>query len=160
TVPLPQRSERSGNSEPCSLDAARSGLIGIVRSTGALTVDVETTGYPAGHPDYLLRTVQLGGPETAWVFDVRETDELTRQLIRDFLAAAPRLHAHSATADLVPLVYAGLADESAWQRMHDTVIPAKLADPQSTGADPGLKKLAEAILGEQATAPAADAARA
>jgi hypothetical protein len=43
--------------------------------------------------------------------------------------------------------------------MHDTVIPAKLADPQSTGSDPGLKQLAGAVLGGSATAPEADKAR-
>ncbi|MFI7678546.1 DNA polymerase [Actinophytocola sp. NPDC049390] len=49
--------------------------------------------------------------------------------------------------------------ERAWELMHDTVIPAKLADPQSTGSDPGLKALSGALLGDLATAPAADAAR-
>ena len=44
--------------------------------------------------------------------------------------------------------------------MHDTVIPAKLADPASTGSDPGLKKLAGKVLKQQATAPAAEEARA
>lgn len=49
--------------------------------------------------------------------------------------------------------------DQAWERMYDTVIPAKLADPQSTGSDPGLKALSSALLGDLATAPAADAAR-
>jgi len=44
--------------------------------------------------------------------------------------------------------------------MHDTVIPAKLADPASTGSDPGLKQLAHTMLGEHAVAPTADTARA
>jgi DNA polymerase I-like protein with 3'-5' exonuclease and polymerase domains len=43
--------------------------------------------------------------------------------------------------------------------MHDTVIPAKLADPSSTGADPALKKLSPAMLGEASTTMRADAAR-
>jgi DNA polymerase family A len=43
--------------------------------------------------------------------------------------------------------------------MHDTVIPAKLADPTSTGSDPRLKKLAQAVLRDAAVAPAAEAAR-
>jgi hypothetical protein len=30
------------------------------RATGALTVDVETSGYPVGHEHYELRSVQLG----------------------------------------------------------------------------------------------------
>jgi hypothetical protein len=46
------------------------------------------------------------------------------------LAEARRLWAHSATADLVPLAHAGLVDwDSAWERMVDTVLLARLADP-------------------------------
>lgn len=155
------RLDRLGAVISCTLDEARDGLIESVRAAGGtLTVDVETSGYPVGHHDFQLRTVQLGGAEIAWVFDVRDGAEPTRKLIRDFLAVTPRLHAHSATADLVPLAAAGLCDESAWTRMYDTVIPAKLADPGSTGADPGLKQLAEAVLGDSAVAPRADAERA
>src|SRR5438445_24570 len=157
------RLERRGDPTPCSLNDTREGLVAVVRAEGALTVDVETTGYPVGHADYALRTVQLGGATCAWVFDVRDGEGAheVRALVRDFLAVVPKLHAHSATADLVPLAHAGLIDhESGWQRMFDTVIPAKLADPQSTGSGPGLKALAGAVLGEQATAPAADEARA
>jgi len=49
--------------------------------------------------------------------------------------------------------------DEAWERMYDTVIPSKLADPQSTGSDPGLKALSGTLLGELSVAPAADAAR-
>jgi DNA polymerase I-like protein with 3'-5' exonuclease and polymerase domains len=49
--------------------------------------------------------------------------------------------------------------DEAWGRMRDTVIPAKLADPQSTGSDPGLKAIAGSMFGDQATAPTADEAR-
>lgn len=123
---------------------------------GALTVDVETSGYPVGHVHHRLRSVQLGDAVAAVVFDPVEHADLVRTL----LAAAPRLHAHSASADLVPLAEAGLIDPvSGWARMHDTVIPAKLADPKSTGSDPGLKQLSAAVLGQHSVAPAADAAR-
>jgi DNA polymerase I-like protein with 3'-5' exonuclease and polymerase domains/phage/plasmid-associated DNA primase len=136
-------------------DPAR--LVAMLTRSGSLTVDVETSGYPVGHPDYALRTVQLGDAQIAVVFDPADPEQA--EVIRSALAVAPVLHAHSATADLVPLVHAGLTDEFAWERMHDTVIPAKLADPSSTGSDPGLKQLAGAVLGVHATAPAADAAR-
>lgn len=138
-------------------------LLGTLTGPGGeLTVDVETTGYPVGHRDYRLRTAQLGSPRFAVVLD--PDDPAQAELIRKHLAAAPVLHAHSATADLVPLAEAGLVNrESAWARMHDTVIPAKLADPASTGAnrdsDAGLKQLAAAMLGDQASSPAAEAAR-
>jgi len=157
-VPLPAAVDRSGKITPLTSYALATVMPDIML-TGALTVDVETTGYAPGHADYRLRTVQLGDETTAVVLD--PTDPGQAEVIRQALAAAPRLHAHSATADLVPLVHAGLAEESAWDRMHDTVIPAKLADPSSTGSDPGLKQLAEAVLGSAtATAPEADKARA
>lgn len=129
-----------------------------VAQWGKLTVDVETTGYPVGHPAYALRLVQLGSPARVVVFD---PDQVTHQeAVRELVAEAPWLEAHSAPADLVPLDVAGLIDrDSAWDRMLDTVIPAKLADPHLCGPDPSLKALAPAVLGPAALSPAADAAR-
>lgn len=157
-IELPGVLRRGEQPRPISLDQAVQGLRGLIRRCGALTVDVETSGYPVGHRHYQLRTIQLGGEATAVVFDATQPDQ--QAVVRDLLDAAPRLHAHSAAADLVPLAHAGLTDyESAWERMHDTVIPAKLADPASTGSDPGLKKLAGKVLKDQAVTPAAEEAR-
>lgn len=143
---------------PVTVGQAEAVIRAAVTRAGALTVDVETSGYPVGHADYALRSVQLGDEIAAVVLDPE--DEAQRTLTRRLLVEAPRLHAHSATADLVPLAHAGLIDAAeAWTRMHDTVIPAKLADPQSTGSDPGLKRLAGSVLGDAAVAPVADAAR-
>lgn len=155
---LPAMVDRAGDVMALPLDQAIMVVQFACAQAGALTVDVETTGYPVGHADYALRTIQLGGPDVAVVFGADDTYQSLAA--RELIAQAPRLQAHSATADLVPLVHAGLADESIWGRMYDTVIPAKLADPQSTGSDPGLKQLAPAVLGEGAVIPAADAARA
>lgn len=157
-ITLPAAADRAGNVVPLTLAQAKSAVRAMVADAGALTVDVETTGYPVGHVHYALRTVQLGTEGAAVVFD--PADLVQAGVIRQLLAEAPRLHAHSATADLVPLVDAGLCAESAWERMYDTVTPAKLADPQQTGSEAdGLKQLAKDVLGDQATAPAADAAR-
>lgn len=158
TLALPAVVDRDGHTLAVTVDQARAVLDAALGRSGALTVDVETTGYPTGHADYALRSVQLGDHVAAVVLDPDETHQ--RRLAAEFLAAAPRLHAHSATADLVPLAMAGLCDhDEAWTRMHDTVLAAKLADPASTGSDPGLKRLAAAVLGDTATAPGADAAR-
>jgi hypothetical protein len=156
TLPLPAAVDRNSNVLPLTLGQARDVVRTAIARSGALTVDVETSGYPVGHADYELRSVQLGDAVAAVVFHpVEHADE-----IRTLLDTAPALHAHSATADLVPLAYAGLIDaDSGWARMHDTVIPAKLADPASTGSDPALKKLAQAVLGDAAVAPAAEAGR-
>lgn len=127
----------------------------LQRSQGALTVDVETSGYPVGHNDFRLRTVQLGDDTDAVVLD--PTHRQHAGVIVDALNRATTLHAHSASADLVPLARMGLVDlDTAWSKMHDTVIPAKLADPQSTGSDPGLKKLSVAVLGSEAVSALAD----
>jgi P4 family phage/plasmid primase-like protien len=158
-TPLPVMVNRAGEVTPLTALGAGQALgLALVRAGGELTVDVEHTGYPVGHADYALRTVQLGDEQAAVVLDPADPEQA--EVIRAALAGAPVLHAHSATADLVPLVHAGLTDESAWDRMHDTVIPAKLADPQSTGSDPDLKHLAANVLGEQAVALNADRARA
>lgn len=155
---LPALVDREGNITELDIPTARSAVLGAARAKGALTVDVETTGYPIGHVHYALRTVQLGGDESVVIFSA--TDPEHQSAVRELLWRAPKLHAHSAAADLVPLAYAGLADESAWERMHDTVIPAKLADPESSGSDAsGLKDLSREVLGKRATAPAADKAR-
>ncbi len=151
--PLPAVVVRDGRVLPCSLEQAVT-----LASVPELTVDVETTGYPAGHPDYALRTVQLGTETAAVVFDA--ADPAHQDAIRAVLAAARVLHAHSAVADLVPLVHAGLCGEDAWDRMFDTVLPAKLADPAMSGSDAdGLKQLAADVLGDYAVIPAASEAR-
>jgi len=158
-IELPALVRRGGKPQSISLERAAQGLRGVVKRCGALTVDVESSGYPVGHRHYQLRTIQLGGEAAAVVFDATDPDQT--MVVRELLAAAPRLHAHSATADLVPLAHAELVSyEQAWARMHDTVIPAKLADPASTGSDPGLKRLAGKVLKDQAVTPAAEEARA
>jgi P4 family phage/plasmid primase-like protien len=159
-VALPAAVDRAGTLVPLTIDQATAAVRqAIERAAGELTVDVETSGYPVGHADYALRTIQLGDKQISVVFDA--ADAVQSEATRQPLADAPILHAHSATADLVPLDHAGLIDpESAWDRMDDTVIRAKLADPRSTGSDAsGLKELARDVLGSQATAPAAEADR-
>lgn len=149
---LPVAVDRQGNVTPVTDEFAAQLLDG----QATLTVDVETSGYPIGHRDYRLKTVQLGNESVALVLDPVAHAEL----IHTALTGARKLHAHSASADLVPLAVAGLLDyDTGWAKMFDTVIPAKLGDPQSTGSDPGLKKLSAAVLGEAAVAPSADTAR-
>ena len=123
-----------------------------------LCVDVEHTGYSPGRVEYALRLVQLGGEEVAVVLD--PGDPAQCEVIREVLAAARVLHAHSATADLIPLAMAGLADfDSLWERMTDSVLIAKLADPALAGSDESqLKKLSTDLLGPYAVSqPSEDA---
>jgi DNA polymerase I-like protein with 3'-5' exonuclease and polymerase domains len=121
-----------------------------------LYVDVEHSGYDIGHELYELRTVQLGGEEMAVVFDA--ADEMQQDIIRWALADAVVLHAFAATADLVPLVKAGLISwDNAWDKMHDIALYAKLIDPKMAGSDAnGLKDLAHDMLREYAVSPEAE----
>lgn len=156
---LPAVVDRAGNVLPINEDQAATVVRScLARTGGALTVDVEHSGYAIGHKHYKLRTVQLGDEVAAVVFDAQ--DPVQCEYIFLLLDEATTLHAHSASADLVPLAVAGLIDINVgWSKMVDTVIAAKLADPKSTGSDPGLKQLALAVLGEEATAPAAEEAK-
>lgn len=160
SVVLPAIVTRTGTPRAVPLAQAATAVRAAIARSGALTVDVETTGYPVGHRCHRLRTVQLGDAHTAVVLDAG--DPAHARTATALLAEAPVLHAHSAVADLVPLAHAGLIDpETAWERVCDTVILAQLASPATTGTDPGLKALAARILGgTAAVSPAADAARA
>lgn len=155
---LPAVVDRASNVLPVTVEQAYALVrAAIGRAGGRLDVDVETSGYPIGHPDYQLRSVQLGDDVAAVVLHPVDHAEV----IRTLLAEAPALGAFSATADLVPLAHAGLGDaEELWSRMHDVVLTAKLADPRSTGAAAdGLKVTSAAALREHAVSPAANEAR-
>ncbi len=112
-----------------------------------LSVDVEHTGFPIGHPEHRLRLVQLGNEHSAVVFD--PSDPAQAAAVSVALRAAQVLHAHSAHADLIPLEHAGLCDAEVWGKMWDTMLGAKLTDPHMCGSDEvGLKALARSLLGD------------
>lgn len=131
--------------------------INLLRNWPVLTVDVEHTGYQLGHNSCQLRTIQLGYGQRAVVFDADDPEQCAAAGL--LLKQAPKLHAHSATADLCPLIKAGIVDESIWEKMDDTAIRARLADPALAGDDAGLKDLAPQLIGETNEVEAADAAR-
>lgn len=150
---LPVAVNRAGVVLPCTIEQAIT-----LAANDELTADVETTGYPIGHPDYVLRTIQLGNDQVAVVFDAADPGH--QSAVRQLLADAVTLHAHSAVADLVPLVHAGLCGEEIWVKMDDTVLHAKLADPHMSGSDAdGLKRLAGDVLRDYAVSPAAEKAK-
>jgi DNA polymerase I-like protein with 3'-5' exonuclease and polymerase domains len=124
-----------------------------------LFVDCETSGYPLGHSLYELRTIQLGGEEMAVVFDA--SDPAQAEIAALALELAVKISAHSATADIVPLVAAGLIGwDDAWAKMHDSVLYLKLTDPRLSGSDAGkLKEVAGDMLGSYAVSPAAEKAK-
>jgi hypothetical protein len=159
TVPLPAvvlRGERPRS--VTMIEAAEIVRTATERAGGKC--DIESSGYPIGHPLHKVRTVQLGDLMAVVVFDA--TDPAQIALAGELIAQAPRLGAFSATADLAPLAHLGAIDhEAAWAKMEDAVIPAKLADPAGAGSDAadGLKALSALTLGPLAVAPAAEAAK-
>lgn len=153
-VQLPAVVLRDGTVAEVTLGDAQALLAGLPE----LTVDVETSGYALGHDLYELRLIQLGDDNFGVVLDPANPDH--RAVAYASLETAPVLHAHNATADLVPLAHGGLGDfDSLWERMADTVLQAKLNDPSSTGSDPSLKKISQHVLGAEAATAPADAAR-
>lgn len=124
-----------------------------------MCLDCETSGYPLGHKLYELRTIQLGGEEAAVVYDA--SDPAQTEIAALALHMAGRLRAHSATADVIPVVAAGLiAWDAIWAKMHDSVLSAKLTDPAMSGSDAdALKELARDLLGDYAVSPAAEIAK-
>jgi phage/plasmid-associated DNA primase len=142
-VPLPAIVLRDQSVIPVDPATAARFLAGTLDE---VSVDVEHSGYPRPHKDYRLRLVQLGNEYAAVVFD--PSDEAQAAVIRDVLANAKILHAHSALADLIPLEAAGLCDASVWDRILDTVNLAKLTDPALCDSDEAaLKPLAKNLLG-------------
>lgn len=122
----------------------------------ALGVDVEHSGYDVGDERYELRTVQLGGEEMTVVLDPVSPSQ--QAIIKWALAAAEKLHAFAAIADLIPLVLAGFTGwDSAWDKMHDGVLYVKLTDPRLSGSEAnGLKDLSRDLLREYAVSPEAE----
>lgn len=150
--PLPVLVDREGTVMSTTPEAAYFAVL----TPNALTVDVEHSGYPIGHQHYKLRTVQLGLSDLAAVFDPDDPEQAA--CIRALLIQASKLHAHSASADLAPLEHAGLCRFDAWDKMHDTVIPAKIASVEYNGEEGGLKELAKQLVPD-AVSPAAEDAR-
>lgn len=124
-----------------------------------LFVDCENSGYPLGHQLYELKTVQLGGEHAAVVFDAADPAQM--QIVALALALAEKLSAHSAAADIIPLVAAGaISWDDAWAKMHDSVLYLKLIDPKLSGSDASkLKLVAADLLREYAVSPNAEKAK-
>jgi DNA polymerase I-like protein with 3'-5' exonuclease and polymerase domains len=121
--------------------------------------DCENSGFPLGHRLYELRTIQLGGEQAAVVFDASDSSQL--EIVRLALALAKKSSFHSAAADAIPLVVAGLIGwDELWAKTHDSVLYLKLIDPKLSGSDASkLKEAAGDLLFEYAVSPNAEKAK-
>ena len=142
------RSGRPGSrSATVTLVGAETLLRQVIDRFGGLTADIEHTGYPIGHPEHRVKSVQLGD-EAVVVFDAANPEH--RNLIRALLTTVPKVYTYSAPADLNPLIHAGLTDDTLWDRVRDTLIVTRLADPATTGGRAGLKSVSPVVLGSAA----------
>jgi DNA polymerase I-like protein with 3'-5' exonuclease and polymerase domains len=137
------------------------GLLGTLAGQ-SVTLDVEHSGYPIGHPAYVLRTIQLGTDAFAVVLDASDRAHLG--LAARVLEDASEIVAHASQADVIPVALACGLDPAPWfAKVTDTAVLGALADPHLTGTDRGhaldLKGLAARLVAEPVSDPA-DKARA
>ena len=134
-----------------------------------VTLDVEHTGYPVGHRDFRLKTIQLGDEGMVLVLDAADPTQVT--LAVETLHQAAGIVAHIAQADLIPVAEAGgLSPASWWAKVTDTAVVAALEDPANVSKGLGLKPdyslkalsayVVEKRLQVAPVAPGADKARA
>jgi P4 family phage/plasmid primase-like protien len=147
--------------DPRAVDPAAAAAViraALERNAGMLSVDIETNALPPWHPDFAVRTIQLGDWAEGVVLDA--TDAEHRALAAVALAQAAEIDAYSYTADLAPLAKLGVIDyAAALAKAVDTATIAKLADPAHTGNGDGLKDVAATVLGQAAIAPGAEDAK-
>ena len=137
-VALPALKARGSQPNTITTDDARAMLATLAGTTA--TLDVETSGYPVGHPHYALRTIQLGNRDWCVVLDA--TDEVQVALAKATMDDAAELVAHSATADVSLMARLTGTDPSAWwDKTTDTAILAALADPAVSGQHDSPKAL-------------------
>ncbi|HEU4754532.1 MAG TPA: DNA polymerase [Armatimonadota bacterium] len=95
-----------------------------------LAVDIETEGL--GVLARNIKVVTLATVDHAWLFDPR--DPAQHMALRDIFRAAPELVLHNSTFDAPQLAHNGLLTEADAAKVSDTVIWARLADPDERGS--------------------------
>lgn len=108
-----------------------------------LAVDIETSGVSAQHR-HQIKCVSVATHDLAVVLDPR--DQKQAHQIRRVLAEAPGVIAHNCSFDIPLIVGAGLATDEIVERVFDTIIFSRLADPSKFGKH-GLGHLSEVYLG-------------
>lgn len=168
SVPLPAVVFREGL-QTVPLDVPMAAQVGALWVGKDVTLDVEHTGYPIGHRDYWLKTIQLGDAHTVLVLDATVPEQV--ELAAAVLDVASAIVCHSAQADVIPVAQAaGLDPARWWPKVTDTAVLAALEDPATVSKgigikpDYSLKALAAYVipkrLGVEPVAPEADKGRA
>jgi P4 family phage/plasmid primase-like protien len=159
-IELPAIKLRGQPSRACSIEEAAAAVRATMAARGGrVTADIESNGYPIGHPDYGVRTLQLGDKITGTDWDVTDPVQFATCMI--LLAEATEIEAYSASVEISNLANIGMIDyRSGWQRARDVVIQSQLHNPVGTEShDDGLKAQSQLHLPDPVS-PAADDARA
>jgi P4 family phage/plasmid primase-like protien len=157
---LPAIKLRGQPARSCSVDEAAAAVRATMAArAGRVTADIESNAYPIGHPDYGVRTLQLGDKITGTDWDITDPAQFAMCIL--LLSEATEIEAYSASVEISNLAYIGMIDyRSGWARARDVVIQAQLNNPVGTlSSDSGLKPQAEVHLSDPVS-PAADARRA
>jgi P4 family phage/plasmid primase-like protien len=157
---LPAIKLRGQPARSCSTDEAAAAVRATMAArNGRVTADIESNAYPIGHPDYGVRTLQLGDKITGTDWDV--TDPVQFAMCTLLLSEATEIEAYSASVEISNLAYIGMIDyRSGWTRARDVVIQSQLHNPVGTEShDDGLKAQSRLHLPDPVS-PAADARRA
>jgi P4 family phage/plasmid primase-like protien len=157
---LPALKLRGAPARSCSVEEGAAAVRETMAARGGrVTADIESNGYPIGHPDYGVRTLQLGDERTGVDWDVTDPTQFATCML--LLAEATEIEAYSASVEISNLAYIGMIDyRSGWRRARDVVIQSQLHNPVGTEShDDGLKAQAEIHLPDPVS-PAAAAARA
>jgi DNA polymerase-1 len=94
-----------------------------------LAVDIETEGL--GVLARNVKVVTIATPTHAVLYDPRDPAQL--EAVRDIFLAVPELVFHGSTFDVPPLAHIGVLTEDDARKVSDTLIWARLADPDDRG---------------------------
>jgi P4 family phage/plasmid primase-like protien len=159
-IELPAIKLRGQPARACSIEEGAAAIRATMAArSGRVTADIESNGYPIGHPDYGVRTLQLGDKITGVDWDVTDPVQFATCMI--LLAEATEIEAYSASVEISNLACIGMIDyRSGWRRARDVVIQSQLHNPVGTEShDDGLKAQSQLHLPDPVS-PAADARRA
>lgn len=105
----------------------------IQLGSGVIALDTETTGLDIYNPDFRLRTIQLGNPNTAYVFPVEIYTQRQTQQVLGLISSRKQIVIQNAAFDTQVLKQT-LGYEIPWEHIRDTQILANLVDPRDKKA--------------------------
>lgn len=126
TFPLPGLGRYTIGRE--ELGALTPDIIATGERIGSLSVDIETAG-KTGMLRYTIKAVIIGTEDESWVFDPRDPYQF--ELLRRILNGEQifRLVFHNSVFDVPPLYLTGILDMGSIDRVLDTLLYARLAEP-------------------------------